>query len=368
MKLIDIKNSLNKRLTIFNNVEEVKQWLTDNKFSIESTNMKMHIEKGNEYIKKELNKRTEELNELLENHKIRLSLNYDTSNSYDKKQLLSDIAKVSLIGGIIGVALFGAAAFLTGAVIAFVGHFFVNSYNSTNEVAKKIFNNSQEASKKLIKEYTELINKLMLLDNEYRSTLEKPQIPHISIKSTDTKEVKELKEFFNKRNIKYLIHFTDGRNIESIKKYGILSVNELQKKNLFFYRNDYKRLDGVKDGISLSITTSNTRVFKQFIQNGTLKNPKMIVIDVRLLWEEINTKRYYCDRNAACGTVQKGSDIKYLYNMFRDNISYNTWNNSYNYNRFYDGTLINEPTDSQAEILFLGRIDPKYILEITDLN
>ena len=94
----------------------------------------------------------------------------------------------------------------------------------------------------------------------------------------------------------------------------------------------------------------------------------MIVIDVRLLWEEINTKRYYCDRNAACGTVQKGSDIKYLYNMFRDNISYNTWNNSYNYNRFYDGTLINEPTDPQAEILFLGRIDPKYILEITDLT
>ena len=141
MKLIDIKNSLRNRLTVFNSVEEVKQWLYQNKFSIEPANMKMHIEKGNNYIQNELDQRSKELNELLQNHKMRLSLNYDVSNSYDKNQLLSEVAKISLIGGIVGLALFGTGAFLIGAAIAFAGKYFFESYNATNEVAKKIFKN-----------------------------------------------------------------------------------------------------------------------------------------------------------------------------------------------------------------------------------
>ena len=137
MKLTDIKNSLSKKLTIFNNVEEVKQWLYNNKFSIEPANMKIYIEKGNSYIQNELNMRIEELNELLENHKIRLSLNYDSSNNYNKKQLLSDITKTSLIGGIIGLVLFGPGAFLVAASITFMGKFFLDSHAALNEVAKK---------------------------------------------------------------------------------------------------------------------------------------------------------------------------------------------------------------------------------------
>lgn len=369
MKLTDIKNSLSKKLTIFNNVEEVKQWLYNNKFSIEPANMKIYIEKGNSYIQNELNKRIEELNELLENHKNRLSLNYDSSNSYNKKQLLSDITKTSLIGGIIGLVLFEPGAFLVAASITFMGKFFLDSPCRLKRSCKKIYKNSQEATNKLIKEYNELIDKLILLDNEYRNSLTVQQIPYIKNEINDTKEVEELKDFFNKRNIKYLVHFTDGRNIESIKKYGLLSVEELQKRNLFFYQNDLNRFDKVKNGISLSITTTNTKVFNKFLANGTLKNPKMLKIDVRLLWEEIETNRYYCDRNAAAyNSVQKGNDITYLYNMFRNTVSYNTRSNSYNYNRTYDNTPINETTDPQAEILFLGRIDPKYILEIKDLK
>lgn len=367
MTLKEIKNSLHNRLNIFSSEDEVKIWLAKNNYTIEPANMKMYIEKGNNYIHQELNKRTRELNDIIENYKIKLSINYDTTNSYNKEELLSEIIKISIIGGIAGAAIFGAGAFLTGAAIAFVGKLLVSSYNSTNEVAKKIFKNSKDAANKLIKEYSELLDKLIILDNEYKQTFNIQTLPDIKINNTDSKKVKELKEFFIKRKIKYLVHFTDGRNVDSIKKYGLLSVSELKKNNIFFYNNDINRLDGNLNGISLSITTTNTKVFKQFMRNGSLKNPKLIKIDIRLLWEEIDTKRLYCDRNAACGTVQKGEDISYLYNMFKDSLSYNTWNNSYNYNRSYDGTLLNETTDPQAEILFLGRIDPKYIIEITDL-
>lgn len=51
-------------------------------------------------------------------------------------------------------------------------------------------------------------------------------------KNAKDKEKFALKNFLEEKRIKFLYHLTDESNIESIKRWGLLSVSELQKKNL----------------------------------------------------------------------------------------------------------------------------------------
>ena len=154
------------------------------------------------------------------------------------------------------------------------------------------------------------------------------------------------------------MHFTNSNNIESIKKHGILSVQELMNKNISFSNNDAKRYDKMLDYISLSVTQPNKYVLKSFKENGTLKNVSLIYIDASILYEEISVSRFYCDRNAASNSCQKGSSLRDFENMFLNNKAYDR------YECYRDD---NEPTDTQAEILFNKKVDVKYIRRIVQL-
>ena len=69
-----------------------------------------------------------------------------------------------------------------------------------------------------------------------------------------------LMNFFKKRNIEYLYHFTPVANLYSIIKNGLLPVYELKKRNLEFINPDQNRLDFRTRGISLSISHTNNRL------------------------------------------------------------------------------------------------------------
>ena len=189
--------------------------------------------------------------------------------------------------------------------------------------------------------------------NRLRSDKEE-SISNISHQNLSEAQI-EIKNFLEKRRIKYLVHFTNSKNIDSIRQHGILSVQELNRRGIYFYNNDENRYDRMLDYISLSVTQYNKYVLDKFKENGTLDEVSLIYIDAAILYKEISTPRLYCDRNAAKGSCQKGSSISDLENMFSNNKEYDR------YEHYRDD---NEPTDTQAEILFNKKVDVKYIKRI----
>ena len=188
-------------------------------------------------------------------------------------------------------------------------------------------------------------------------------IPEVIPDVTVVEDKNRIKQILEERKIKYLVHFTDCKNIESIKAYGILSRKELIDKKLFFTYNDRHRVDQKLDYISLSISKANFFLLNAFRKSG-LENPVVIYLDAKLLYEEFDTIRFYCDRNAAANFCEKGKTVDFFENMFKETLSYKTIINEFIYDRVSDRRRSYETTDPQAEILFHKRIDPKYIVEI----
>ena len=94
----------------------------------------------------------------------------------------------------------------------------------------------------------------------------------------------EIMEEIKKRNITELLHFTDKRNIRTIKRYGLLGINNLKNKNIKFLPNDDKRLDSTENSgfICMSISYLNRPLLKAF--NARLKrNWIRISIDPSIL-------------------------------------------------------------------------------------
>lgn len=120
-----------------------------------------------------------------------------------------------------------------------------------------------------------------------------------------------MQEFITQRGIKKLLHFTSGKNIDSVKKYGILSREELERRGWRYSLNDNKRFDFKLDYISLSISRINDFVCQSFMDQGSLINPYVIEIDPSVLWKE-NLNKIYCETNAATKNARKGSSLEDL--------------------------------------------------------
>ena len=171
----------------------------------------------------------------------------------------------------------------------------------------------------------------------------------------------EIKRFLEERGIEYLVHFTDAANISSIKRNGLLSRAFLQRRGMEFRFNDNARWDKRLDYISLSITNPNSRVYQSFVNKGSIQRGAFIYIDASILYKESND-RLYCVTNAASTKCPKGRTLSDLERMFDDVVYFETtrgkqWVTRYN-------KADNEPTYEQAEILYQGSIDPKYIIRI----
>jgi hypothetical protein len=366
MDLNRLLNHLPIRLVAFPTLSGTKNWIDNNFKSIDfitkqsSNNV---ISKGNEYIQYHINLITNDLKDELD--LMKLSIDSTTNLNLIIKEI--DVSKNSLYGAGMGI---GAAILLTGPVgwLALAGAALGAGYGvrrKKDEIAELLVNNSKKAAneiyRKLEKEIQKVINNRKLL-NSTKILLETSRI------ETLTEEQKKIKNFLESRDIQYLVHFTDTSNIQSIKHYGLLSINELTKRKIHFKQNDLYRMDGFTDFICLSITNLNKMVYWNFKKTDRIKSTSLVKINASVLYLEINKKRFYCDRNASANSCEKGSTIDFLANMFRDEMTYSTLNNTYIYNRIKNIRANNETTDPQAEIVLEKSIDKKYITEIRTLE
>ena len=171
----------------------------------------------------------------------------------------------------------------------------------------------------------------------------------------------EIKRFLEERGIEYLVHFTDMANISSIKRNGLLSRAFLQRRGMEFRFNDNARWDKRLDYISLSITNPNKDVYQSFVNRGSIQRGAFIYIDASILYKESND-RLYCVTNAASTKCPKGRTLLDLEQMFDDVVYFETTRGKQQVKRY--NKAANEPTYEQAEILYQGSIDPKYIIRI----
>ncbi|BCW96357.1 MAG: DarT ssDNA thymidine ADP-ribosyltransferase family protein [Fimbriimonadales bacterium] len=158
-----------------------------------------------------------------------------------------------------------------------------------------------------------------------------------------------IQQICERREISQIVHFTHIANLETVLRHGLLSIQELQRRNIPYRWNDDQRWDGRPDAICTSITFPNYRMFYRYRQSA---NGEWIVLafDSSLLW----TRRCaFCWTNAASNnirfTLSRNIDSlmtpEAFERMFAEEVSGKS--------RSQLGIPSNYTTDPQAEVLFL---------------
>ena len=142
--------------------------------------------------------------------------------------------------------------------------------------------------------------------------------------------------------VSYFYHFTNIVNLKSILANGILSVQEMRKRNISFSCTDKDRNDNQLNCISLSLTTTNKSML--YAKKNNISS-EWVVFEINAfpIISKFYNKIYYCKYNAS-----SPSTIKIL----SDNGNYLRTINAFR-NMFDENSQIN----SQAEILLNGFVD-----------
>lgn len=172
---------------------------------------------------------------------------------------------------------------------------------------------------------------------------------------------KTIQDTIKDRQITKLIHVTDKDNVVSIKKYGLLPVTDLKSKKISYSFNDNQRLDFFTDAVCLSVTSYNKFLFNSFQEKFKTRKYVVLEIDPKILYDT-NIKKLFFDYNAAASTAECSRTNMEI--MFKDEL----FIKSADIIKTRDDKAKNEPTSCQAEILYFGKINPKYILNIYDLG
>ena len=183
----------------------------------------------------------------------------------------------------------------------------------------------------------------------------------------------KLLEIIKEKNIQQLIHFTKKNNLNSIITNGLLSVEELQKRNINHQYNDTARKDSWNNAISLSITNKNYMLLKAFKERQKLMDNDFVEIRIDPL-VIIENECIFCDTNAANHTFEpyrqdpdKLNDLKIwpaFEGMFKEVIIRH---------KFHGGKIIrtnqssNETTCPQAEICLIGKITKDKFINLEEL-
>lgn len=357
------RENLENDLRYFVSDTKVKEWIKSTKIPVVKENYKSILEKANNQMAEHAYAVYLELAKEL--NQVEEDLKTDFSSSINiESQAISNAFAGGTIGAV-GAALFAGGPLMwivAGTVGVFVGLF----YNS-NRMYKELINHILKNQNEIIRFYEEKCNKILsIIINSYSPNEKNEVILFADVIEELNSEQKRIKEFLESKNIKYLIHFTDFKNAESIQQNGVLSVQELTSQDKTFYRNDCNRFDNYLNYISLSISKPNMLLLNRFEKNESIKKPVYFFIDSSILYKEINTHRIYCQTNAATKNGKKGDTFADLENLFADKVQYFTSNGELR--SIHRGKDLSDdvPTDSQAEILFEKRIDPKYFIKITD--
>lgn len=321
-------------------------------------------------IAEEINKEIDELNSI-----ISYSSNSSSFSDFNLKHLA--------VGAGAGL---GAAILLGGPVgwLVGIGALFGAAYNSSQkkkELINRILDIAEKINNEAINKISDILNKLILPEPK-KIAIKKaiaPQIQVVSEHETQdlSTEQSAIKNFLEKRGIKYLVHFTDKKNYDSIMKNGILSISEAGRRGIFVNIKDNNisshKVDSImksdnRDYISLSITNVNEDLIRAYRASGRINKVIVIYIDSRILWKDIGKDRIYCNMNASKNEVSFGRGLDSFENMFAPIVSQTDFMTRIKttYDRNRDGRKQNETTNPRAEILFEKRVDPNFIDSIEE--
>ncbi len=161
----------------------------------------------------------------------------------------------------------------------------------------------------------------------------------------------EIRSIAMQRNVAYLLHFTQLANLGGIVKHGLLPRRELMAMEDIAYVSDISRLDGNNDAVSVSISKLNKTMFDTKRAKSGHSEWVILGLPAAILW----TKNcQFCWRNAAKNEIvhHRGRrDGPWAFNkMFAGS------------EETRSGLDLSEPTDPQAEVQVMGRIEPDFIL------
>ena len=182
-----------------------------------------------------------------------------------------------------------------------------------------------------------------------------------------------IKAIAQERAVETLVHFTSMENLSSILKYGLMPIEDLNRKGLSHTKFDHSRADKEPDKTSFSVEFPNyymlsrrlNRPIEHVDDRRESRNPLRITkerfcilgFNASLLWER---RCSFFNGNAACNHVQKSiSDDKshFVFENFFDPVVV------YNYQEWVrqDELPSMFPTQSQAEIMIPGMIPIRYL-------
>lgn len=168
----------------------------------------------------------------------------------------------------------------------------------------------------------------------------------------------DIQAIINNKGLKYLVHFTNVLNLDSILKNGLYSNEDLDRNKIDAHTNDEHRLEELEDGICLSIKFPNSRMFYSCRQRDQSTKWCVLVLDISILYEK---KCLFFDTNAAFGKF-RNVDLKYLASaQALDGLFANEIQNKDGLLQRFNSLLTNDTTDVQAEVICMEHIEPKYI-------
>ena len=155
-------------------------------------------------------------------------------------------------------------------------------------------------------------------------------------------DVSKIRSEIRRRGITKLIHFSPVSNVQSILSNGLLSRSEMQRMGIDFEFTDDIRRDGFSDAICLSISDLNWMM----LWSKDVRAVEVFEIDPEILLD-MPECAVYCNCNAAKGNAEEHMRMGYkgFSSMFSS-----------------EDLETPNPIDVQAEILFRGKIDKRYIM------
>lgn len=94
----------------------------------------------------------------------------------------------------------------------------------------------------------------------------------------------EIRCIAERREVNFLLHFTQARNLRGILTYGILPRRELLETEYLAYVSDRYRLDDNNDAVSVSIERINEKTFVSKRHKSEHSDWVVLVLSSEVLW------------------------------------------------------------------------------------